>query len=413
MTSTGVTSSEDTATPPEPAVRPTAPVKQVVSLGQALNGSNNSLGLLRFVLASVVIFHHTYPLGGYYPDPFATLTRGQSSLGSLAVAGFFGISGYLIAKSGMGSDVVQFMWRRTLRVFPAYWVVLLVTAFVAGPLVWLGLGREFADYFTTGPGGPFHYFTANWTLTIGTYGIHDLLAETTPYGREINGSVFNGAIWTLYYEWFCYLIIAVLVTFGVLKKARIIVPVLAGFFLLMQVLAMATPGAVGAVIPALADPYKVSLGLTFLVGSTLAVYSKQIPFDNKLGVFSALVLLLSLRYGGFATVGTVAGVYFVMYLGARLPRQLHWIGAKNDYSYGIYIYGFLVQQLTAHLGWYSLGFFPYAFIALALTFCLAFLSWHLVEKRAMALKNWGPGRGWHYWYDRVRGRRALASTDTP
>ena len=58
---------------------------------------------------------------------------GQASLGSLAVGGFFAISGYLIAKSGMSSDVVQFMWRRILRIFPAYWLVLLVTAFLIGP----------------------------------------------------------------------------------------------------------------------------------------------------------------------------------------------------------------------------------------------------------------------------------------
>jgi peptidoglycan/LPS O-acetylase OafA/YrhL len=93
-----------------------------------------------------------------------------------------------------------------------------------------------------------------------------------------------------------------------------------------------------------------------------------------------------------------------MYLGARLPKQVHWIGARNDYSYGIYIYGFLVQQVIAYLGWYRLGYFPFVGIALVLSFGLAWISWHLVEKRAMALKNWGPGRGWRFWYDRSHAR---------
>jgi peptidoglycan/LPS O-acetylase OafA/YrhL len=93
-----------------------------------------------------------------------------------------------------------------------------------------------------------------------------------------------------------------------------------------------------------------------------------------------------------------------MYLGARLPKQLHWIGAKNDYSYGIYIYGFLVQQVLAYMGCYKLGYFPYVLIALVITFGFAWISWHLVEKRAMALKSRGPGRGWAYWWDRVSTR---------
>ena len=253
-----------------------------------------------------------------------------------------------------------------------------------------------------------NYFTANWTLRIGTYGIHDLLVETTPYGRSINGSAFNGSLWTLWYEWNCYLIIAVLVMFGVLRNARVIVPAIAAFF-------FAAPGRCststrrpsGAIFPVLADPYMISLGFTFLAGSVIAVYSKQIPFDDRLGILSGLTLLVTLRWGGFATVGTIAGAYFVMYLAARLPKQTHWIGRKNDYSYGIYIYGFLVQQVIAYLGWYQLGYVPWVIICVLLSFGCAWISWHVVEKRAMALKGWGPGRGWRYWWARIRARFAL------
>jgi peptidoglycan/LPS O-acetylase OafA/YrhL len=400
VTSAGATISDQTP----PLTKSDFEPKPFVSLSQALNGMHNSLGLIRLVLASVVILDHAFPLGGFGADPFWELTRGQASLGSLAVLGFFAISGYLIAKSGMSGDVVQFLWRRILRIFPAYWLVLLVTAFIVGPLIWIADGHAFADYFTIGPNGPVYYFTANWTLRIGTYGIHDLLTETTPYGREIGASAFNGSIWTLIYEWNCYLIIAVLVLFGVLKNARIVVPVLAGFFFIMQIVAIADWSAVGALVPIMADPYTISLGMAFLVGSVLAVYSREIRYDDRLGILAGLVLLFSLRYGGFSTVGTIAGAYFVMYLAARLPQQVQWIGAKNDYSYGVYIYGFLVQQVTAYLGWYQWGYVPYVIIALLITFGCALISWHLVEKRAMQLKRWGPGRGVRYWYEAARTR---------
>lgn len=111
-----------------------------------------------------------------------------------------------------------------------------------------------------------------------------------------------------------------------------------------------------------------------MLGATIAVYSRKVVYSNALGVLSGLVLLLSLRYGGFLTIGTIAGAYFVLYLAARLPQRLQWIGAKNDYSYGVYIYGFLVQPLTAHLGWYKLGYLPYVLIALIFTYGLAWLT---------------------------------------
>jgi peptidoglycan/LPS O-acetylase OafA/YrhL len=401
MSATTATNAEQAPPPREPAAEgPRVPI----SLGVALAGNNNSLGLLRLILASIVIFDHAFPLGGYGTDPFFELTHGQASLGTIAVGGFFAISGYLIAKSGQSGDVVQFMWRRVLRIFPAYWVLLIFTAVIVGPLVFIAQGENIADYFHLGGAGPFTFLSLNWTLNIGTYGIYDLFTTTTPYGELIGSSAVNGSIWTLIYEWNCYLMIAVLVLFGVLKNAKIVVPVLTAGFLLLQVLLAVDPQAIGVLVPRLADPYTVSLTLTFLFGSLLAVYSSKVPFDDRIGILAGLVFIISLRYGGFSTVGTAAGAYLVMYLAARLPARLHWIGRKNDYSYGIYIYGFLVQQVLAFVGLHRVGYVVYTLTALVVTAGLAWLSWHLVEKRAMALKSRGPGRGVLYWRDRVRAR---------
>lgn len=379
----------------------------MVSISQALNGHNNSLGLIRLILASLVIVDHAFPLGGYGADPFWGLTKGQASLGSLAVAGFFAVSGYLIAKSGMSGDVIQFMWRRTIRIFPAYWLVLLVTAFLVAPMIWVSGGQPLGEYFSFAPNGPVYYFTANWNLNIGTYGIYDLLAATTPYGREVGASAFNGSLWTLIYEWRSYLIIASLVAFGLLTRARIIVPMLAIFFLILQLIAGFNWDAVVALVPAfMADQYMITLGFTFLVGSVFAVYSKQIVFDDRLGAFTGLLALATLRFGGFSTIGTIAAVYFILYLAARLPKKLQWIGQKNDYSYGVYIYGFLVQQVLSYMGLYKLGIVPYVLISWFIAMGCAWLSWHILEKHALALKDWGPGKGSKYWYSRIRNGRS-------
>lgn len=376
------------------------------SLADALRGHRNALGFLRLVLAATVIFDHAFPLGGFGTDPFLKLTHGQASLGSIAVAGFFAISGYLIAKSGMSADVLQFFWRRVLRIFPAYWGVLIFTAAIVAPVIWLIMGRGLGSYLVLGPSGPAHYFLANWTLNIGTYGIYDIYGTTTPYGVSVGGSsVFNGSIWTLIYEWTCYVVIGFGVAFGILKRARIVVPIVTAFVFILQIAFLVNSGAVGTFIPFFADQYRLNLMMTFLFGSCLAVYSKSIPFDDRLGVLSGFIMVLTLHYGGFTVVGIAAGAYFVMYLGARIGGPLRRVGVKNDYSYGVYVYGFLVQQTLAFFGVYKLGYLPFALIALVVSLGFAWLSWHGIEKHAMALKDWGPGQGWHYWFGRIRARR--------
>ena len=374
------------------------------SISEALNGHRNAFGLLRLVFAALVLVNHAFPLGGFGEDPLWALTKGQASFGSIAVLGFFVISGYLIAKSGMSADVVQFLWRRVLRIFPGYWLVLLVGAFVVGPAIWTIGGRAFVDYFHLGSTGPVAYLTQNWTLQIGTYGIYDIFATTTPYGRLVHASEFNGSLWTLAYEFGCYLMIAVFVAFAVLKKARFLIPLAAAGMAVVQVLAWVDLPALKTLSPRLADPQLIALTFAFLVGSTFAVYSRRVIVDDLLGVFSLLVVVITMRVGGFGIVGVAAGAYAILWLASRLPELLKRVGQKNDYSYGVYVYGFLVQQTLAFFGVYRLGFVPYLLSAAVITAGLAWISWHLVEKRAMSLKDWGPGRGWRYWFDRARSR---------
>ena len=96
------------------------------SLGAAFDPRNNSLNALRLVFASMVIVSHAWPLGGFGRDP----QIGGIAVGRWAVAGFFVISGYLIASSRGRTPFLTFLWRRFLRIFPGLWVCLLVTVLV-------------------------------------------------------------------------------------------------------------------------------------------------------------------------------------------------------------------------------------------------------------------------------------------
>jgi peptidoglycan/LPS O-acetylase OafA/YrhL len=379
-----------------------------VTLSEGLSGRHNALGLIRLLLAAAVIFSHGFPLSGRGEDPFFRWSLGQENLGGYAVIGFFAISGYLITKSGTRNDILQYMWARVLRIFPAFFLVIGVSAFIVGPLIWLSMGRGIGSYINFGPGGPIAYITTNWTLTIGQWGINDIFATTTPYGLQTGGSVFNGSLWTLGYEWFCYLLIGAMVLFGVLSKFRVIVPVLTLVLFGMQIARFAGTGF-GSVVPWLGDPFTVNLTLIFMLGACLALYADKIVLDDRLGFFCLAIAVWTVFKGGFGTLGFPAFAYALLWLAARLPDGLKKIGSKNDYSYGLYLYGFLVEQVLAYLGWHHWGYVPYVLASLVISAACAWLSWHLVEKRALALKGRGPGLGLTYWAGRIIRRETKAA----
>jgi peptidoglycan/LPS O-acetylase OafA/YrhL len=375
------------------AVQPSPQALRPRSLADGLRRDDNAFGFLRLLLATLVIVDHAFPLGGFGPDPMWSWSRGQEAIGGICVAAFFAISGYLITKSSVTTDGLQFLWRRALRILPAYWVVLLVAAFLVGPAVWWGDHHTLRGYFARSEFGPWAYLTKNWRLEIGSFRIHDLLATTTPYGRAIHESVFNGSLWTLIYEWNCYLLIFVLAAFGIVKRWRGLVLILAAASYLLLAVQVADPALPGRLAPWLKDVYTVRYTAIFLLGSAAALYSREIPLDDRLGFFSLAVYLVSLLKGGYFVAGYPAAVYLLLWLAARLPRVVRRINADHDYSYGTYLYGFLVQQYLAYLGVQRLGLGPSILIAICVAYAAAWLSWHLVESPALKLKEIGPGRG--------------------
>ncbi|MET0932689.1 MAG: acyltransferase [Mycetocola sp.] len=372
------------------------------NLSEALNGRRNSLGILRLILASAVIFCHAWPIGGWGEDPLAARFEYQENLGGVAVLGFFAISGYLITKSGMTGDALRFLWHRILRIMPAFWGVLVVCAFVIGPIWWAANGRGLDTYFTSGAGGPLGYLTGNWDLTIRQYGIHDVFGNN-PYGA-VAGSVMNGSIWTLRYEFFAYLIVCGLVLFALLTTVRIVVPMITALLFVLNLAVLVAGEAAFAVLPFFEDRFFIGLTLIFMIGATFAVYSKQIPLHDGLACLAAVVFVVSLFKGGLGIVGYPAFAYILLYLAARLPQKVQRVGATNDYSYGIYLYGWPVQQVLAAFGLYTWGYLPFSLLALAGATAFAWLSWHGLEKRALGIKDIGPGRGARYWWRKVTRR---------
>src|SRR4051812_9672898 len=106
-------------------------------LADAFGRRTNSVNALRLLLAGLVLLSHSLKLHGGY-DPLGRLTGGAVDLGTMAVDGFFALSGFLITRSYFNSPSFgRYLWRRCLRIFPGLWVCLLVTTFIFLPLAQL------------------------------------------------------------------------------------------------------------------------------------------------------------------------------------------------------------------------------------------------------------------------------------
>ncbi|MEV0976125.1 acyltransferase [Streptomyces sp. NPDC049915] len=373
------------------------------TVAELLTGRNNSLGLLRLCLALAVVFSHARVLGYGGKEYLHYFSGGQADLGKLAVYGFFVLSGILVTRSGARLTVGRFLWHRMLRILPGFWVCLGVTAFVLAPLLYWHLHSTF--HGLNGPHGPVDYLRADWGLSTDEQDISHIMTDARSAGRT-HAVSFNGALWSLHYEVMCYVGVAVLAVTGILTRARravLVITAVLGWLVIRHAsrdplwagqydshyLHYVRLPLVGQVSPS----FMIYLGFAFGLGALVEAARHRIPVSDPLGAASLLVLFGSLHYGYLFTVGIPAFAYVLVWLAVRLPAPFRRIGARNDYSYGIYIYGFPVQQTLALLGWTRWGIGAYLALTLVFTLLLAAASWHLVERPALRWKDVGKGHG--------------------
>ncbi len=359
----------------------------------------NSLGVLRLALALLVVVSHSMPLGFGRSSIGLELSNRQSDLGTLAVYGFFIVSGFLVSGSARRLSVPRFLWHRFVRIYPGLWVSLLFTALILAPFVALIEGVHLAD-LAAHPQNPLSFLLANWTGSSRQYTIGGLLSET-PYGGVVGGpSAFIGSWWSLRYEIGCYLGLGVLSAVGLLRHRWVIgcltlsVGTCCWALLLTHGWNTAAPSLGSTPSLPLAGPVNIFhvlfLSYLFLIGVCARTWSHLIPISGSAAALSAATLVATAMLGGLLTVGLLAYAYLILWLTVALPPLLHGIGRDRDYSFGVYIYGFGVQQVVALLGGARWGLPGYIAICVISTVLIAAASWHLVEKPALQWKNWNP-----------------------
>jgi peptidoglycan/LPS O-acetylase OafA/YrhL len=339
------------------------------TLAEVFDPRHNSLNALRLALATLVIVSHAWPIGGFGEDPKV----GDLSLGGWAVAGFFAISGFLITGSRLRSSFSSYLWRRMLRIFPGLWICLLVTVVVFVPIAALLEGG--ADH--VGPSSLVGYLAPNGVLESGHQNIAGTLSGV-PYP-----GAWNGSLWTLWFEFGCYLVLGGLLVFSGLRRRP---AVLAGVFAACALVNVAQ-AEFGMQLPFRVE-WAVDLGSYFFAGAVLCVYANRIPASRSLVAISTAILAAAALTDHVQAVGALPLAFLLIWLGCVLPLQA--VGRRNDISYGVYIYAFPVQQLLVLAGAAALGAWAYAGLCILCTVPLAALSWFFVEERAMRLKRITP-----------------------
>jgi peptidoglycan/LPS O-acetylase OafA/YrhL len=366
------------------------------------NPKKNAFGILRLLLAVLVMVGHSFPLGGFGPEtPVPGLTGGQHSLGTLAVALFFLLSGFLITRSAeSGITVGRFLWHRFLRIFPGYWGCLFFSAFILAPVV---CALEY--------GSPLYVFLAP-TKTAQSYFFQNLLmfhprgigstgvmpvSSAYIFGLFANNptpQAMNGSLWTLPIELLCYLWVASLAVFGIVRRHRAVVLIFFVAFYGLYEFDCYWPELSRSYFPWLGARLFSTFCLFFAAGCVAFLYRDKIPYSAALYISATGLALLGMGVKTFTFLTPIALSYAFLCLSFKLPLK----GMSQDISYGMYIYAFPIQQTMAFAGVHQAGFVVYLLTSLLVTAVFAILSYRLIEEPCLRWKDFDP-------VQRARGSR--------
>lgn len=339
-----------------------------------LKRHSNNFDFLRVLAALLVLISHCPELFNY--SVFNSDPLNQSigmGMGRTAVLIFFIISGYLITRSWESKkSISKFFISRFLRIYPALIVITILSVFVLGPLLTTLNTSEYFNHHTT------YKYLENVSAYRMTYYLPGVFED-----NPLKGSI-NGSLWTIAYEFTCYLVIALVGVLSILKRKYGIVIILLGL-ILVDIFFKEQWNSI--VIPVLGIDFKtLTPGLLFfLAGAAYYKYRSEVPF-NLLGVLLSFAILYLLRDTTFYfSISILVFPYLVLSIVFMPIPFLNKVGKYGDFSYGIYLYAFPIQQILA------LFFYPKIsgpILILLTLLCLAifsFLSWNLVEKPAINL----------------------------
>lgn len=350
-------------------------------LRQALQRNNNNLDIFRIFAACIVIYGHANAMvpdalkGGDFVAKWLLFDYS----GSLAVKIFFFLSGLVVTNSLLDKkSLLQFTVARFFRIWPALLAVLFIMAYIVGPCVTQLSLKEYLQHSAT-----YGYVLDSAKLKIqfqlpGVFSDH-------------KSSTINGSLWSIPYEVQMYCMLAAMFALSV-HKLRWLVLIVFVWICVDPLLTTRTlfswraPDAdIDALLPC------------FAAGALMAFFKDHIQISLR-PIMGFLILYIIFKKSPLAHYLFYGFLFFsILYLSTR-PWLLRW-RLPADISYGVYLWGWPVQQLLAH-GWPELGAQPHRLAAMIAAAVCGTLSWYGIEKPGMA-----AGRRLYTWMQTRWGER--------
>lgn len=345
-------------------------------LAEYVGNKDNNFNLIRFVAATLVLVTHSYALasGNVHLEPLRDWLG--VTWGSIAVDIFFVTSGFLIAYSFFNKkSLVLFVWARFLRIYPGLFVAITFCVFIVGL------------FFTTEPilqyltdTKTITYFVKNTILILGVEHQLPSVFHDTPHRYLVNAS-----LWTLPYELTMYVILAAIgTTLAFINKA---------FKIKIKVFVFIAISVMGCSLTIINHFYNfapqniIRLFSLFFTGSTYYLLRDKIFLSHKIAILSVLLIAISLLNANVFFIALIFTIPYLVFYLAYIPNgKIRIFNKFGDYSYGIYIYAFPIQQSIAMLI-PGISIIEMIWVSFIITFIFAFFSWHLVERKSLKLKK--------------------------
>lgn len=348
------------------------------SLDNFVEHGQNSFGFVRLLAAVAVVYSHTWLISGGmgYWEPL--LEETGYPLGWHAVNVFFTLSGIVIAASlNRQPNFLIFFQSRILRIAPALIAVVIVTYL----LCWVITSAPARSYWSLDT--LFQYFGRN-ALLFGAGAKLPGVFDNNPIPAEL-----NAPLWTLKFEVLSYFILAFIWLASMrlfprekvkrwINIATIIIILSAGYFLLET------------------KPYPDLMPFDHLWRFLFAFFLGVFAWLQRrwLPVSPLILLVLLLATSGLIAASDsylivpqiVTTAYLVLVLGRINFGWLRQFADKQDYSYGVYITSYPLQQFVYAYSGYTNPLVTFV-LSLSLSLAVSALLWNSVEKPALMLKH--------------------------
>lgn len=338
-----------------------------MKLSHALDRQNNNLDLFRLIAAGMVIYGHAFALapGAGHQDLIGR-TLGFDYSGSLAVKIFFFLSGIVVTNSLMEKgDPLRFAVARFFRIWPAFLLTIVTSALLIGPsLTDLSL-PEYLRHPET------HSYIRNNAVMDIRFNLPGVF-QHTPYKHAVNGS-----IWSIPIEIGAYIMLLGLFMTGLLKHKPLALAIFC--LIILDPLVGNT-----LLFTWLKEPELRLLAPCFAFGAVLSLFKRELEIN--VGVVTGTWLLYYLfRHGSYNFYFFYAALFLSIIHLSTTPAVMR-LRPKADISYGVYLWGFPVQQIMAsHFAEY--GPTVNQLLSLPTSILLGLLSWHMVEKHGIRFGN--------------------------